>query len=584
MSEPDSGGVNGQDEQGPVLTRPELDVLGRLADPGAVRTLVAVCSARPVVLGRRLRELYPRARLTVLCRSPVRWSAADLPFAVRRCTGDQDVLETLAALPAADLFLDVRRERPAAVRRTFRRVYLALADGGLYVARHEPGLRHDADDLADDARELARRQGLPTPERRALSTALELGLGRALGSVRTDGPFVLLRKRGEHVIKLDVEPTRRALAARGVVPRVLARVPPGRHTSASTVWSSDPVLGAERLPATVEVGELTCTVHEDVLVAPRQVAVQERLLLPTSYFLPWQPAHRTRGLRYHGPHFSAFGEDAPEPHELPGTYYHLDNQVPGHYGHVITHDLSKLWAWDAALAEHPDLRVLISPDTRTRQVPSHTYELLEAFGIGRDRVHVVAAPARVERLVTATQGFQQPRFLSPVVREVWARVVAGLLPRAGNGPLPERVFVGRGPGARRRCLNGHEVERRFVRAGFTVVRPEELTLPDQVRLFATASVVAGYAGSGLINTVFSTGPATRIVFASRSYWATNEYHVAAMYGGDLHYFWCDPVLDGNPSFHADHLFDTRRDGPALDALLRRLAPRRRFRLSRSGTR
>ncbi len=153
-----------------------------------------------------------------------------------------------------------------------------------------------------------------------------------------------------------------------------------------------------------------------------------------------------------------------------------------------------------------------------------------------------------------------------------------MLPRTGQDALPERVFVSRRAATRRRCLNGDEVERRFEDAGFVVVYPEDLALPDQVRLFSSVPVVAGYAGSGLINTVFSAGPATRIVLASKSYWATNEYHIAAMYGGDLHYFWCDPVLpDGTPDgssddagsgrFHADYVFDVVRDGPALDALL-----------------
>lgn len=588
--------VGDEREQGPVITRRQLELLERAADPAGVRTLVVICDDRPVVLGRRLRERYPGAALTVLSEGR-RPDVKNLAFGLLRFDDDHEVLRALAGLAPADLIVDLRAGRPSAVRATFHRAFLTLADGGRYVARQEPHLRPDDGDLVDEARELARRKSLPTPERRALSSALELGLGGALDGVGIDDFFVVLRKSGEHVVKLDVEDTRAALAARGIEPRVIARVAPERRTSASTVWSSDPGLAAERLDPAIEVGELTCTVYEDVLVAPQQVAVLERLLLPTSYFLPWQEARKTFGMRYHGPDFSAL-RDATEPADLPGTYYHLDNQVPGHYGHVITHDLSKLWAWDAALAEHPDLKVLVSPAVEAGEVPAYTYELLEAFGIGRDRVHVITGPVRAERLVTATQAFQQPRFLSPVARDVWARVVAGLLPRAGDAPLPQRVFVSRRAAARRRCLNGDEVERRFRKAGFTVVYPEDLSLPDQARLFSTVPTIAGYAGSGLINTVFSAGPATRVVLASKSYWATNEYHIAALYGGDLHYFWCDPVRPGdgpaqdgaadpperyNP-FHADYVFDVERDGPALGTLLRSLAPRRMFGLSRSGTR
>lgn len=597
MNDPGTGTVpSGDPEQPPAVTRAQLDLLERAADPVTVGVMVVICDDRPVVLGRRLRARYPGTDLTVLSEGR-RPEVDGLTFGLVSFDDDHDVLRALAALPAADLVVDLRRGRPADVRATFHRAFLTLADGGRYITRQEPDLRPDGGDLVDEVRELVRRRGLTPRERRALSTPLQLGLGRALEhGARIDDYFLVLRKSGEHVVKLDVDDTRRVLAARGDEPRTIARVAPERRTSSAAIWSSDAALAAERLSGTIDVGELTCTVYEGVLCAPQQVAVHDRLLLPTSYFLPWQAARKTFGMRYFGPDFSALPASEAEPEDLPGTYYHLDNQVPGHYGHVITHDLSKLWAWDAALAEYPDLKVLISPQVETGETPSYTYELLEAFGIGRERVHVITGPVRVERLVTATQVFQQPRFLSSVARDVWARVARGLLPRAGHEKLPQRVFVSRRAATRRRCLNADEVERRFRKAGFVVVYPEDLSLPDQVRLFSTVPVVAGYAGSGLINTVFSSGPATRIVLASKSYWATNEYHIAALYGGDLHYFWCDPVPDGESvpdarsrpaaggAFHADYVFDVERDGPALDTLLGSLAPRRRFGLGRSAAR
>lgn len=571
-----------------MITPRELEIVRRAADPADVGVLVVICDDRPVLVGRSFQDAYPGADLSVLSEARVKPSGR--PFGPTRVGNDQDVLRALAALPPADLIVDLRQRRRDDVRGTFRRAFLTLADGGRYVTRQEPHALAVDGDLVDEVRDLAYRRGLPTAQRRALSTALDLGLGQALSGVTIDDDFLVLRKSGEHVIKLGVDDTRDALAARGVGQRVIARVAPERRTSASSIWSSDALLGAERLGETVDVAELVCTVYEGVLCAPRQVAVVERLLLPTSYFLPGRSSRKTRGMSYFGSDFSGMPASDAEPEELSGTYYHLDNQIAGHYGHVITHDLSKLWAWDAALAEYPDLKVLISPHPEMGEIPTYTYEMLEAFGIGRERVHMITGQVRVERLITATQAFQQPNFLSPVARDVWARVVAGLLPRAGRDPLPERVFVSRRAASRRRCLNADEVERRFRDAGFVTIYPEDLSLPDQARLFSSVPVIAGYAGSGLINTVFSSGPATRIVLASKSYWATNEYHIAALYGGDLHYFWCDPVGAGPSSggppddpegrgrgperrtitggrFHADFVFDTERDGPALDKLL-----------------
>lgn len=569
MSHPGPGQVE-EREQPAVVTLRQLELVQRVADPAEVGVLVVICDDRPVVTGRRFQDRYPGSDLTIL--SKVRARPEGRPFGLVRISGDRDVVSALAARPPADLIVDLRRGQPDDVRSTFRRAFLSLADGGRYVALQEPRTPAETGNLSDEVRELTYRHGLPTPQRRALSTPLDLGLAQALAGVTVEEDFLVLRKSGEHIMKLGPDGTRKALAARGVEQRVLARVPPEQRTSASSVWSSDPQLAAERLSSTIEVGELVCTVYEDVLCAPRQVAVVERLLLPTSYFLPGRSSRRTRGMRYFGSDYSGLPASDVEPERLPGTYYHLDNQIAGHYGHVITHDLSKLWAWDAALAAYPDVKVLVSPGVETGEVPRYTYELLAAFGIDRERVHVITGPVRAERLITATQAFQQPNFLSPVARDVWARVSAGLLPLAGSDPLPERVFVARRAGTRRQCLNSNEVELAFRRAGFVTVYPEDLSLPDQVRLFSSVPVVAGYAGSGLINTVFSSGPATRIVLASRSYWATNEFHIAAVYGGDLHYFWCDPVpSDGaTGQFHADFVFDAGRDGPALGKLLRSL--------------
>lgn len=571
MNGPQGGAAPSEE---PVITRRQLELIQRAADPADVGVLVLICDDRPVVTGRRFQDQYPKADLTVLFegRRPL---ALGLGFGLTRFENNQGVLLALASLPPADLIIDLRRGRPDDVRKTFHRAFLTLADGGRYVTRQDPGATADGGDIVDEVRELAHRQGLPVPKRRALSSALELGIGGALDGASIESDLFVLRKTGEHIIKLRADDTRKVLDARGVKQRVIARVAAKKRKSASTIWSSDATLGEKRLSGTIEVGELACTVYEDVLCVPQQVAVVERLLLPTSYFLPWQAARKTFGMKYYGSDFSSLKKPDAKPEELSGTYYHLDNQVPGHYGHVITHDLSKLWAWDTALAKYPDLKVLISPPVDADELPAYTYELLEAFGIGRDRVQVFTGAVRAERLITATQAFQQPEFLSPVARDVWARVVAGLLPRAGRDPLPERVFISRRAATRRMCLNGEEVERRFQDAGFVVIYPEDLPLPDQVRLFSNVPVIAGYAGSGLINTVFSSGPATRIALASKSYWATNEYHIAALYGGDLHYFWCDPVFSGDKdenTFHANYEFDFERDGPALDKLLQSLEP------------
>jgi capsular polysaccharide biosynthesis protein len=52
-------------------------------------------------------------------------------------------------------------------------------------------------------------------------------------------------------------------------------------------------------------------------------------------------------------------------------------------------------------------------------------------------------------------------------------------------------------------LNEEEIEALFMRYGFTILHPEQLSIQDQVRLFSRARMIAGPRGSGLHNIVFA---------------------------------------------------------------------------------
>lgn len=78
----------------------------------------------------------------------------------------------------------------------------------------------------------------------------------------------------------------------------------------------------------------------------------------------------------------------------------------------------------------------------------------------------------------------------------------------------ERIFVSRlsrtRGGAYRGLVNEEELADRLRERGFTVVEPEYLSFPQQVRLFAEAKAIVGLGGAGMFNVVFSR-PGTRVV-------------------------------------------------------------------------
>ncbi len=76
----------------------------------------------------------------------------------------------------------------------------------------------------------------------------------------------------------------------------------------------------------------------------------------------------------------------------------------------------------------------------------------------------------------------------------------------------QRIFVNRNPAtsAGRTLSNAAEVEAWFIAKGFKCVYPETLTVTEQAKLFASASVVAGIHGAGLANIVYCK-PGTKVI-------------------------------------------------------------------------
>lgn len=68
---------------------------------------------------------------------------------------------------------------------------------------------------------------------------------------------------------------------------------------------------------------------------------------------------------------------------------------------------------------------------------------------------------------------------------------------------PKRVFVSRQGQGRRRIVNFDEVMEAIREFGFETIRPEEMSIDDQIRVFDRADTIVGPFGAGLTNVVFA---------------------------------------------------------------------------------
>jgi capsular polysaccharide biosynthesis protein len=258
--------------------------------------------------------------------------------------------------------------------------------------------------------------------------------------------------------------------------------------------------------------------------------------------------------------------------KLPGTYYLLDPQITGHFGHIMTEVVPRLWGWDRAKALYPELKTL------TTVKPGRTAEpvlerLLTAYGIAPEDIVLVDHPVELESVITATGMWHNfaPHFAHPELPVVWDRIAAQLIdpsaPPPLTGPSAERLFLTRAPGSYRTCHNAAEVEAVFRAHGFEILRPEEYDLGAQAAIFRGAKVVAGFGGSAMFNLMYNHGLQHMIVLNQERFSARNEHLYASLLGADEDWFWSPP---DEPWFHSNWTFDFERNGADLEAVLKAL--------------
>jgi len=326
--------------------------------------------------------------------------------------------------------------------------------------------------------------------------------------------------------------------------------------------------------------------YRDAVSSPGQVARTGDLLLPESFRHIFRPRVKNRWLaptsmqqfadpanavtpKYAGP--------APEggPRRLAGSYFHLDNELRGHFGHTTTEMLAKLWGWRVAKQADPELKALLHANLR--DTPAEwELTLLEAAGVSRGDIVYTRDPVQVDRLVGATPMFGNPRYAHPDLVGTWEGI-ADRLEAGTNVDAPDRIFVSRRPGGRRSCVNGDEVEELFVDLGYAVIYPEEYPLGDQVRLFRRARAVAGFAGSGMFGLMWATEPKPVILVSSEGYPGRNEFLIAGLIGHDLDVVWSTAELTdpetGQPrrGIEAPFMVDLERDGSFIRSAAARAA-------------
>jgi len=171
------------------------------------------------------------------------------------------------------------------------------------------------------------------------------------------------------------------------------------------------------------------------------------------------------------------------------------------WGHWIVDYLPRLWVLQAAGYDLATLRFLVPCDQRP-----FAHALLECFGIGPERCVIYNQWTELIRseLLLLPMGLRRENRFSTcfAAATLWW---TGKLQAACGGTIgtQRQIFLSRADASQERVMtNRAEIEAAARDAGYAVVRPEELSLAEQVTLYSGCRVLVGEYGSALHNSVF----------------------------------------------------------------------------------
>lgn len=552
----------------PVLVARLLGRAAPLLGCSGDRTVVILAPAgRHRQLGSWLRH-FAGDDLHVVLDRPVSAGTLSAPAAVTvHCADDPAAIaRVLDGIGPVNVLVDLRHARLRRYQETWAAVAFYLRAGGVYLVRPcDPRWGRAARILAVWAALLGGAAQAKLGDRVVRPYAADNSDLARGALVYPEGLVVV--KRADHLLFVRDD------EIAGYVPRrnpplkmsVLGQLPAGVLRGRVEVTSHEasvPIIGLE---SELPYPALQLRHYEGhVAFYGNTLLVSGNLVLPDSHrFYRMEPLNHPIVTTWPAaPRFGTLPRGRPGG-TLPGTYYLLDPQFTGHYGHLLTEVIPRLWGWDEAKRRYPDLKALTMV-RRGKSSEPVLDRLLPAYGIDPADLVYIDTPAELESVITASAMWHNfaPHFAHPDLVEIWERIADQVVDSAA--PNWERIFLTRARGSYRTCHNAADVEALFRSYGFEILRPEQFDLGVQAGFFRTATVIAGFGGSQMFNMMYAAGMRQLIVLCHESYSARNEHLYSALRGGKADWFWSAPDRGG---FHADWSFDFERNGAELEKLL-----------------
>lgn len=550
-----------------------------------VKNIVIISGQDQHATAQAFAEFYSNATVHLISRFDMHGAhPSSLPGNVQTFSTAKtidDIHSLLSELPRPEVIIEDGSNRKSEKIRLFQELFFYIPDGGKYIVEdlHASFIPSLNDIPGEDVMEIISR--LINSKRShgyvdSSLTAQEKYLADAMKCAATYGKIVFVTKSGDHLFKLRHDDTNRVLQARYQSDwgSNILTIPPASYKPNHRIKPNIPN-HSHRFIETIETPALNLRRYEWPRCGHRQTCIFGDYILPDTFRHGKAKNLGTAALNDVTSRFATI-RNTGQPRTLHGEYFYFDTEYPGHFGHIMTEVVGKIWAWHHAKTLHPNIKPLVSLPQGKSSIPDFQLRIFESIGINESDIEYIRynESVDVENLLSCTPQFSNPYWADKSLAKIWSDIRAYLVP----SPSSERkkIFITRVSAGQRSCNNTSEVEAKFAEHGFDIVFPEALPFEEQIDLFMNADVIAGFGGSGMFNMMFAKSRGVRIIIAGENYIAMNEYLISSVLDEELYYFWCPSDIKypktgwTGEAFKSNFTFDFVRDGDHLDELLTKI--------------
>lgn len=316
---------------------------------------------------------------------------------------------------------------------------------------------------------------------------------------------IIVRKRTFHQLQLTAVPFRALARSYELLdsPSAYPRIP--IHIYGSQIMASrvNSILEAVagKVPPSAEIGILV----DAKIVGAGIITVEDRYIVKESFINQNHTARRTPFYKIESSEMYVTEDSIATYRSMPPTelFVAAKQTWDANYGHWIVDTFPRLVnlskAFDLSSAH------IVLNGNRSKAMKKVFSDSLELLGVGVDNLEWTDhRPVHFESLVYAT-----PMSVPPLIKSEYSirnlESVTSLIPPESRAKYVDfkRIYLSRNKYPRRRLDNEEQILPILLERGYSVVYPEELSLFDQIGLFANADYVVGNMGAAFSSLAFS---------------------------------------------------------------------------------